>query len=353
MGTNAVASNEKYLENRAIGCLFGQVIGDALGTRYEFQNAKKCQTQIAADLDRKGHLRMLGGGPFHLEPGQFTDDTELAVAMIHSIWRSGDRFVPEDVASAYVTWYASPPFDIGTSTMQAFNMVSKFDAPADQHQKIIENSANKNIDSLSNGCLMRISPLAVAGTNWSLDKLQLAAKENAKLTNPHAVAQTAVSAYVTAIQALILTGDVQEAYAMAFEVAKEQPVVERHLKMAQEAAQPVPVEKDGKTMMIQGDQGYMGYLGVALQFAFYELLHAKSFEEGLVRVISRGGDTDTNGCIAGPLLGARFGADAIPEDWRETVLNCKATYRYGQYPWAKVDQLVEWAKKLLKIPEPL
>lgn len=54
----------------------------------------------------------------------------------------------------------------------------------------------------------------------------------------------------------------------------------------------------------------------------------------------------------GALLGASFGADAMPEDWREAVLNCNATYRYGQYPWAKVDQLVEWAKKLLKIPEP-
>lgn len=145
--------------------------------------------------------------------------------------------------------------------MQAFDVVSKFDTPADQHRKIIENSARENMDSLSNGCLMRISPLAVAGTNWSLDKLQHAAKENAKLTNPHAIAQTAVSAYVTAIQTLILTGDVQEAYARALEAAKEQPAVEQHLKMAQEAAQPVPVEKDGRTMMIQGDQGYMGYLG--------------------------------------------------------------------------------------------
>lgn len=108
---------------------------------------------------------------------------------------------------------------------------------------------------------MRISPLAVAGAHWSLDKLQLAAKENAKLTNPHPIAQTAVSAFVTAIQTLILSGDLQEAYRKALEAASDASAVAQHLEMAQEAAQPVRVNNDGRIMMVQGDQGFMGYLG--------------------------------------------------------------------------------------------
>ena len=106
MGENATTQSNQNptQEERAIGCLFGQVIGDALGTRYEFKSAKKCQKRMAKDLDEKKHLPILGGGPFGLKPGQFTDDTELAVAMIHSIFRCGDRYVLEDVASAYITW---------------------------------------------------------------------------------------------------------------------------------------------------------------------------------------------------------------------------------------------------------
>lgn len=108
---------------------------------------------------------------------------------------------------------------------------------------------------------MRISPLAIAGANWALVKLQKAAKENAKLTNPHPIAQVAVSTYVTAIQSLISTGNVEEAFAKALEAAKEQPVVEQHLKLAQKAAQPVPVDQNGTSMMVEGDRGGMGYLG--------------------------------------------------------------------------------------------
>lgn len=60
---------------------------------------------------------------------------------------------------------------------------------------------------------------------------------------------------------------------------------------------------------------------MALQSAVYELLHAESFATGLENAISRGGDTDTNGCIVAAILGARFGVDGIPTDWIETVRN--------------------------------
>lgn len=98
-----------------------------------------------------------------------------------------------------------------------------------------------------------------------------------------------------------------------------------------------------------GDDYAMGYMGVkflsyhfnlyikfqiALQSAFYELLHAKSFASGLEDVISRGGDTDTNGCIVAALLGAYFGIDTIPQEWVNTVrsadpyLGCRDKERY-------------------------
>jgi ADP-ribosylglycohydrolase len=65
---------------------------------------------------------------------------------------------------------------------------------------------------------------------------------------------------------------------------------------------------------------HQGFVRVAFRLAFWELAHAAGFEDGLVDVVNRGGDADTNGAIAGALLGARFGEGGIPARWRESVL---------------------------------
>lgn len=66
-----------------------------------------------------------------------------------------------------------------------------------------------------------------------------------------------------------------------------------------------------------------GWVLTALQNAFFQLLHAKTLEEGIVQTIACGGDTDTNGYIAGALLGACHGLEAVPARWRETILTCR------------------------------
>ena len=62
-----------------------------------------------------------------------------------------------------------------------------------------------------------------------------------------------------------------------------------------------------------------GWVRIALQHAFFQLLHAREFEAALISTVIKGGDADTNGCIVGALLGAVFGVDAIPRRWRTTV----------------------------------
>jgi hypothetical protein len=69
----------------------------------------------------------------------------------------------------------------------------------------------------------------------------------------------------------------------------------------------------------------MGFVLIALQNAFHELLHATSVEDGVVRTVRRGGDTDTNAAIAGALLGAVHGRDGVPAQWRRMVLSCRPT----------------------------
>ena len=72
-----------------------------------------------------------------------------------------------------------------------------------------------------------------------------------------------------------------------------------------------------------------GYVLVALQNAMYELLSASTVEEGVVRTVGRGGDTDTNAAIAGALLGAAHGREAVPASWRRAVLTCRPLESVG------------------------
>jgi ADP-ribosyl-[dinitrogen reductase] hydrolase len=71
------------------------------------------------------------------------------------------------------------------------------------------------------------------------------------------------------------------------------------------------------------DKSQIGWVLIALRNAVYELLHAPSLEEGVVRTVRRGGDTDTNAAIAGALLGAVHGRASVPPQWQRQVLSCR------------------------------
>jgi ADP-ribosyl-[dinitrogen reductase] hydrolase len=341
---------ESTIIDRAIGCLLGQSVGDALGTRYEFGSRKQTETAIAKDLIKVGgkpHLPILGGGPFKVEKGQVTDDTELALALARSLFRNYQYDV-YDIAQSYTRWFKSPPFDIGNTTRQAFYMTDlKMNTPEENYNRIILNSQKNNQGSLSNGCLMRISPLAIAGAHWKLENLIEAAKMNCAMTNPNPVALDAVAVYVTAIRTAILTGDPLKAYTEALDVAQTAEVREM-LEAAVDAPQPV-VTKDNKIEFADG--ALQGYLGVAMQNAFYHLLYTESVEEALTKTVAMGGDTDTNGCICGALIGAVYGDHAIPEDWVLAVLGAHTAKRQAQFPDVKTRDLVELAVFLVGSPE--
>ena len=160
------------------------------------------------------------------------------------------------------------------------------------------------------------------------------------MTNPNPIALEAVSVYVTAIRTAIRTGDPVETYAAAVEAASENGEIRKLLTASEKQPEPV-ILSNGKTVL--SDSQFQGYLGVALQNTFYELLNTEGFEQSMTNIISRGGDTDTNGAIAGALLGAIYGFDAIPSDWSEAVLSAQTQERQNQYPDVDTSDLIELA----------
>ncbi len=128
------------------------------------------------------------------------------------------------------------------------------------------------------------------------------------------VCQDANAVFVAAIASGIRTVEgPDDTYRQAIEAAERLKLCEPVLKCLREAKSQPP--SDYLTQQ--------GWVLVALQNAFYSLLHADSLERGIIDSVRRGGDTDTNGCIAGALLGAVWGGDAVPVRWLDRILSCR------------------------------
>ena len=310
------------MSDRIYGLIYGQFIGDALGTRYEFKSSSSATTKIQKDL-HDDFLPIKGGGPFHVLPGQTTDDTELAMALCHSLLDTG-KYDREDIARRYIKWYKSDPFDVGTTTSRAFSK-------AKDYSSMVQNSSKSNEHSLSNGCLMRISPLAVYGLTVSDSDLIRCARENCCMTNPNELTQDAVSVYCVALKACLQGQDRKTIFDRAYQTSQNE-TIRSILRDALKRPSPTLLPS-GDT--IRADGSNMGYCGIALQNTFYELMNGKSFYDSIVNIVKRGGDTDTNGCIAGALLGAFYGVHNIPKQWAHAIK--MENPRSKSYP--EIDQL--------------
>lgn len=274
---------------RAQGALVGQIAGDSLGSLVEFRSSESILE------DYPNGVRLLAdGGTWNTLAGQPTDDSEMALALARSIMSCG-RFDPVDVHVAYRTWLESNPFDVGQATASGLR-------------------GRHLLESQANGSLMRVSPLGIFGHAMAPDTLAELAREDSSLTHRHPVCRDSAAVHAVAVAHAIRTGDdprdTYDATLSWAKAARLQPAVVGAL----EAAADAPPDD----FMHQ-----MGWVLLALQNAFFELLHAESFEEGVVRTVGAGGDTDTNAAIAGALLGAVHGVQAVPSQWLDSILRCR------------------------------
>lgn len=312
--------------SRAQGCLLGQLAGDNLGGLVEFKSPASIRAKHP-----HGVRDLVDGGTWNLSAGQATDDSELALALARTLVAHG-RHDLEEVAKAYVRWLDSPPFDLGSTCAQALRGGSQ-GLPG----KIAESMRTAaNGSSKSNGSLMRISPLGVFGHALPTDTLAEMSRQESLLTHPNRSCQDACAVFTVAVAHAVRTGDSRRAIYDAALAWAEANAGNEVLGWLEEAEHRVTEDFCHQ----------MGFVRHALQNAFHQLLHAPSFEEGVVATVARGGDTDTNGAIAGALLGAAFGSEAVPERWRRKILSCHAApktrkARPAEYWPADIEVLAE------------
>jgi len=152
--------------SRITGLLVGAAVGDALGAPFEFKPAGSYASRFPQPV-LGGIGELIGGGGFNWEPGEFTDDTQMAMVLAESLLSNGLRLNPDHLFAAWREW-ASEAKDIGNTTRHALS----FERWQDVRHHNPERTA-------ANGALMRAFPLAllevdhITRREWTLQQAAL------------------------------------------------------------------------------------------------------------------------------------------------------------------------------------
>jgi ADP-ribosyl-[dinitrogen reductase] hydrolase len=294
---------------RGIGALVGSAVGDALGAPFEFGNAGEYSARFPAPV-LGGTGEMVGGGSFGWKPGEFTDDTQMALALALSLL-AREGFDPADLFERWRVWSTSCN-DVGILTRQALRQGAYLGAALAAH----ESNGGK---SASNGAVMRNTPVALFTAGQPLDEVWQLAADQAGLT--HFDPDCAIAA---GIQALMLRAgidgqDMFEALDAALDRITDPQARARWAQLLGPRWTPDQAEH------------HNGTVWTCLAQAVWALRTSGSFAETVVAAIDLGDDTDTVACVAGGLAGARWGVQGIPSRWTTYVNGSLMT------PTGKVD----------------
>ena len=349
--SKAVNATPIAQSDAARGCLLGALIGDSAGSRLEFLGYQPSSVEV--DLA----LTMPGCGVWRVAPGQVTDDGELTLALAQALV-GAERFPQADIARNYVRWYHSKPFDIGTTTATALDRLTPRESGL--HAKLLEQAAANNQPSKANGSLMRQSGLGIWAARLSVNQAVDAARLDTRFTHPNASCQWAGVAYVIAIRHLVLHPCESE---QAYEAARS--VLSEHLgalqgedgvsdEMGHQGDQRAGMEEvlgwlqDAREGRLPAGHPQAGFVRIGFTFAFYHLLERTSYKEALRVTLAVGGDTDTNACIVGGLVGALHGYSALPVSMVQTLLQCDPGKGRPRPHWLQANVALELADALVK-----
>lgn len=278
-------------EDRAAGALVGLAVGDAIGTTLEFKGR-----------DTYPRLTdMVGGGPFKLTAGQWTDDTAMALALADSLLVD-PALDATDLMTRFLAWYEKGDysctghcFDIGMTTRQALTSFKAHGDPV---------AGSLDPRHAGNGSLMRLAPVAIRHWQDQTTRRTVAAKQS-RTTHGAAEAVNACIAYADMLADAIAG------------LSKGEVLRARHDESWQGA---IPAIMAGAW---RGRDRYTirssGYVVHALEASLWCVARTGSFADAVLLAANLGDDADTTAAITGQLAGALYGLSGIPHDWREKL----------------------------------
>ncbi len=287
------------LEDRYRGCLLGLAVGDAVGTTLEFKTPGSFEP--IAD--------MVGGGPFGLAPGQWTDDTSMALCLAESlVERQG--FDPVDQLERYDRWYregylssTGRCFDIGNTTREALHRFERTQEPW---------CGSTDLWAAGNGSLMRLAPVPMF-CRCDPEKAIEKAGDSSRTTHGAPAAIDACRYYagllVGALNGASKEELLSDRYCPIPEYWRDQPLVNDIDAVARGSfRRKEPPEIRGA-----------GYVVRSLEAALWAFHKGVSFRDGCLLAANLGDDADTTAAIYGQVAGAFYGASGIPQSWLDRL----------------------------------
>ena len=288
--------SELAMRDRFRGCLLGLAAGDALGTTLEF---KRPDTFLPID-------DMIGGGPFALEPGQWTDDTSMALCLAASLIETGGCD-PMDQMQRYVGWrdvgYLSSTgvcFDIGNTIASALSLFIETGDPY---------AGSSDPYSAGNGSLMRLAPVPMYFAGDSAEAIARGA-DSSRTTHGAEEAVDACRYFAGLLIGALYGVDKEtllaERYCPVEGLWERNPLAEKIAEVADGSF------KYREPPEIQGT----GYVVKSMEAALWAFHKSQDFRDGALKAANLGDDADTTAAIYGQIAGAYYGAEAIPAEWR-------------------------------------
>lgn len=278
------------LQQRFQGCLMGLACGDALGTTLEFRP----RGTFPALTD------MVGGGPFHLLPGLWTDDTSMALCLAESLLAKRG-FDATDQMQRYVRWwqegYLSSTgvcFDIGNTTRAALVNFLRTGEPF---------SGSTSPHAAGNGSLMRLAPVVMY---YYPDHSMAIDRAGASSHTTHAAAECIDACrYMASLLVMIFNGADKDALSSPPYKPETPKLYALHRGSC--------LQKDPEE--IRGT----GYVVDSLEAALWCFHHHDNYRDTVLAAANLGDDADTTAAICGQLAGAYYGIGNIPSPWREQI----------------------------------
>jgi ADP-ribosylglycohydrolase len=291
------------------GALLGLAAGDALGTTLEFQRPNTFEPLTD----------MVGGGPFRLRPGEWTDDTSMALCLAESLIEC-QGFEPLDQLRRYVRWYREGHnsstgrcFDIGNTVRAALHQFERTGQPW---------CGSTDPDTAGNGSIMRLAPVPLFHAR---DPVRAVAKAADSSRTTHG-APEAVDAcrYLAALIVGALDGRSKE------DLLQPHFTPVPGLWTAQPLAPAIADVAGGSFRDREPPEiAGTGYVVRSLEAALWAFARSTTFDAGALLAVNLGDDADTTGAVYGQLAGAFHGVDAIPTRWRSALASRERLEAYA------------------------
>jgi ADP-ribosyl-[dinitrogen reductase] hydrolase len=280
-------------QSRFRGCLLGFACGDAVGTTVEF-----CPRGSFAPV-----TDLAGGGVFGLKPGEWTDDTSMALCLAASLTELG-RFDPIDQMTRYCKWmdegYMSSNgrcFDVGNATSAALSRFRQTGEPF---------SGSTNPRSAGNGCIMRLAPVPMF---FHPDHEQAIEMSGQSSRTTHGAPEC--------IEACRLLGGILSRVLAG--VNKEDTLLD-HGVMGLTCEKIQAIARGDYLSKSENEIAGSGYVVDSLEAALWCFWHATDFREALLLAANLGDDADTTAAICGQVAGAHFGECGMPGAWLDRLV---------------------------------